>query len=326
MELLGKILKYFTVFLLGLLILFLVNQVIQFSLFLNTLHPYADTVFLSIVGILILWLLGYSYWTIKTFPAALVKPEHGDDLEEYKQAVLKRLEKNRILQVNGLYSKQEEDIPDALKLLDKEAHQEIMDNAAWVFVSTAISQNGKLDGIITLFIQMKMVYKIAKIYYQKPRLKELYNLYSNVIVTVFLITQIEELNISEHLEPVVKRFSPAKLVGSIPGVGESISLLTNMFFEGGANCFLTLRIGLITQEYCNFMSYKDNRQVRRNATREAAKLLGKIMSQNTKKITRAFTKAVGKAGTNSVKSASAKLKNIMRKPFENKKPSQSSEG
>jgi len=291
--------------------------VIQLTNFLRTIHPIVAQVFLLILTIGIICFLIYTYFKIKNFPTSLEKPSSGNaqELELYKDEVLKRLNKNNILQVNGVYPENDEEISDALKILDAEAEKIIMENASWVFVSTAISQNGKLDGLITLFIQFKMIYRISKIYYQKPRLKELYKLYSNVVVTVFLITQIEEINISEHLEPIISKFSPVKMIGSIPGIGSSIGLLTNMLFEGAANCFLTLRIGLITKEYCDFMNFEDTKEIRRNATRDAASMLGKIISVNSGKITKAFFEAVKKISTKTAKSTGEKIKGIIIKPF-----------
>ncbi len=318
MELLIKIVKYSLVLLAGLLVIFFLNQIVQFSILLNNLHVNVGNWFLLAVFLLSLYFLGYSYYKIKHYPVSLDKPEPYDNeaLENYKLAVIKRLGKNKILRANGIVPKTEADIPEALALLNNEAEKVIRDNASWVFVSTAISQNGKLDGLITLFIQLKMIYRISKIYYQKPRLKELYKLYSNVIVAVFLTTQIEELNISEHLEPIVSKFTPGKMIAGVPGIGQSIGLLTNMLFEGSANCFLTLRIGLITKEYSDFLNFEDNHQIRRNCTKEAAGLLGKIISNNSGKITRAFIKVVKNIGTRTVRDTSGKLVNFVKKPFQ----------
>ena len=317
MELIIKIFKYFTIFLIGLIVLFFLNQVIQMTNFLRTIHPLVAQIFLLILAIGIICFAIFIYLKVKHYPTSIERPneENEEELQSYKKEVLNRLNNNKILQVNGLYPESNEELVESLKILDDETEKVIMDNASWVFVSTAISQNGKLDGLITLFIQFKMIYKISKIYYQKPRLKELYKLYSNVIVTVFLITQIEEINISEHLEPIISKFSPAKLIGSIPGVGSSISLLTNMLFEGAANCFLTLRIGLITKEYCDFMNFDDNKEIRRNATKKAATMLGKIISVNSGKITKAFFEAVKKISSKTAKSTGEKIKGMITKPF-----------
>jgi hypothetical protein len=287
---------------------------LQFSHFLTEIHPAAGQVFLLIATILLVIFLIYSYLKIKHYPVSMEKPDSDDSesLEAYKKTVLTRLNKNKILRVNGLYPETDADVSAALNLLDSEAEKVIMENASWVFVSTAISQNGKLDGLITLFVQMKMIYRISKIYYQKPRLKELYKLYSNVMVTVFLVSQIEDLDISRHLEPVVSKINPAEM---IPAIGKGISLLTNMLFEGSANCYLTLRIGLITRKYCNFQNFDDERAVRNNASKEAAGLLGKIISDNSGKISRAFFKVVKNMGTKTVLNTSGKIKDFIAKPF-----------
>ena len=320
MELILKVLKYFLFFLFGLVILFFINQILQFSTFMSIIHPDIGKYFLFIIVIILILFLSIIIIKIRKFPITLIKPdfENMEDLEKYKNEVLRRLNKNKILQVNGLYPENDEDIAESIKILNLEAEKVIVDNASWIFVSTAISQNGKLDGLISLFIQIKMVYKISKIYYQKPRLKELYKLYSNIFLTAFLIIQIEEINITEHLEPIISKFSSGKLIAGIPGIGQSIGLLTNMLFEGSTNCFLTLRIGLITKEYCDFLNQENNQMIRKKCTKESAILLGKIVSNNSGKITRSFIEVLKNISSKTVQSTSGKIKDILVKPFVNK--------
>ena len=309
-----KLLKYVWLFVVGLILLFFINQIIQFAGVLSGIHPLAGQFFLLVITILIVIFAIHTYIKIKKYPASLEKPKFGnpEEIEEYQRNVLLRLQKNKLLKVNGIHPEKIEDLDEALKVLNAEAEKIIRDNGSWVFVSTAISQNGKLDGLITLFLQLKMIYQISKIYYQKPRTKELYKLYSNVLVTVFLVSQIEELDIAEHLEPVVSKINPGEL---IPGIGKGIGLLTNMLFEGSANCFLTLRIGLITKEFCNFQNFASEKEIRSNCTKEAAVILGSIISKNSGKITKAFLRVVGKIGTKTVVGTGVKIKDTILKPF-----------
>lgn len=317
MELMIKIFKYFVLFILLVLGIFFANQIILLTRFLQSIHPLVAQIFLIIFTLSILYLIIILYLKIKRYPRSLEKPntDNEKELELYKEEVIKRLNNNKILQVNGIYPENDADIVDSVKILDKEAEKIITDNASWVFISTAISQNGKLDGLITLFLQLRMIYNISRIYYQKPRIKELYKLYANVILTVFLVTRIEDINISEHLEPVISKFTPAKMIGSIPAVGSGIGLLTNMLFDGATNCFLTLRIGYMTREYCDFLNFDSHRNFRKKATNQAASRLGKIISRNSGKITKAFFKVVTKVSANTARSTTSKIKSLITKPF-----------
>src|SRR6056297_1757217 len=132
MELLIKIVKYSLILFLALLVIFFLNQIIQFSILLNNLHGNAGNLFLLVVFLLVVFFLGYSYYRIRHYPIALLKPKIDDieALENYKQDVLKRLDRNKILQVNGAVPKTDSDIPTALQLLNNEAEKVIIDNAS----------------------------------------------------------------------------------------------------------------------------------------------------------------------------------------------------
>ena len=71
-------------------------------------------------------------------------------------------------------------------LLEKESNQIIQRNASAVFLTTAISQNGRLDSLTVLATQIRMVWQIAHLYNQRPSLREMSWLYGNVAVTTLL--------------------------------------------------------------------------------------------------------------------------------------------
>jgi hypothetical protein len=64
-------------------------------------------------------------------------------------------------------------------------------------------------------------------------------------------------------------------------------LLASSVLSGSANAFLTLRVGMITKEYCRCTTQVEKKGLRRAATVRAAKLLGSIVSDGTRKLTRA---------------------------------------
>ncbi len=297
-----KTIKLATAFVIFFMTLFLVNQIFQFYQLLNIANPYIGSIFLISSVIFFFGIIFYLIYTFLKYSKKLIKPENEDKEEysEYIQNVCKRLNNNKLLQVNGVIVNNKQEIEDALEILEKEANQIIKENSSWVFVSTAISQNGKLDGLITFFIQMRMVYQIAKIYYQRPHLSELYTLYSNVIVSSFFVSQIEEIDISDQLDPIITKLGSKSLIGKVPGIGEGINLLTNMLFEGAANCFLTLRVGIITRKYCDFLSHVEKRKIRRSTISEAAGMLGNIISNNSEKIMKAFLRSLKKLGYKAV--------------------------
>ena len=78
--------------------------------------------------------------------------------------------------------------------------------------------------------------------------------------------------------------------------------------SGSANAFLTLRVGMITKEYCRCTVEVEKKGLRRAATLKAAQLLGSIVKEGTvelskaavdatkSKVTRAFQVVTGRRG------------------------------
>jgi len=76
-------------------------------------------------------------------------------------------------------------------------------------------------------------------------------------------------------------------VAAIPGM----HLLASSVLSGSANAFLTLRVGMITKEYCRCTARVERQGLRRAATLQAAKLLGSIVREGTVKLSRAAVTA-----------------------------------
>ena len=72
-------------------------------------------------------------------------------------------------------------------------------------------------------------------------------------------------------------------LAAIPGM----HLLASSVLTGSANAFLTLRVGMITKEYCRCTTRAERSRVRRVATLQAAKLLGGIVKNGTVKLSQA---------------------------------------
>ena len=135
-----------------------------------------------------------------------------------------------------------------------------------------------------------MILRIARLYYQRPTLRDLIQLYANVAGTVFLASELEDVDISEQVEPVLSSTLGALAV-TIPGIQLAASLLVNSVLTGTANAFLTLRVGIIARRYCGSLVITEKRTLRRTASAEAAKLLGSIVRQGTAKLSKALWKA-----------------------------------
>jgi hypothetical protein len=223
-------------------------------------------------------------------PKSLTPPKSEDSpaFHTYLTMVKKRLATNPHLK--GLELSGRKQVDEALAILAKKSDEIIQQTASTVFISTAISQSGRLDAFLVLSAQSRMIWRIARLYYQRPTLRDLIQLYANVAGTAFLASEFEDIDISEQIEPVLSSTLGALAV-SIPGVQLAASILVNSVLTGAANAFLTLRVGIIARRYCGSLVISEKRLLRRAASAEAATLLGIIVKQGTGKLSKAVLKA-----------------------------------
>lgn len=270
--------------------LFVINQTAQ-------VVQLADKVSLSF-GNFVFWTLLLVYavlifipiFLFLRLPRSLMPPKSEDapEFDTYLAALRKRLASNPHLKELELSNRQQ--IEEALAILAKKSDEIIQQTASTVFISTAISQSGRLDAFLVLSAQSRMVWRIARLYYQRPMLRDLIQLYANVAGTAFLASEFEDVDISEQVEPILSSTLGALAV-TIPGVQLAASILVNSVLTGAANAFLTLRVGIIARRYCSSLVISEKRTLRRAASAEAAKLLGSIVKQGTAKLSKALWKA-----------------------------------
>jgi hypothetical protein len=191
--------------------------------------------------------------------------------------------------LHGLQLTSNADIPAALVKLSHDADKIIQDTANNVFVGTAVMQNGRLDGLIVLVAQLRMVWQISKIYYQRPSPRQMLYLYSNVGTTVFLADGLQQLNFMELAAPLVASVIPS-LKGAIPGLQGIATLMVNSIANGSANAFLTLRVGIVTKQYCETLTTPVSKVVRESATKIAFKHVGQITKENGANLAKATWK------------------------------------
>lgn len=235
-------------------------------------------------------------------PAALIPPEEasGPEYEDYLARLRRRLAANPRLRGRDLES--DEALAAALVDLGEEAEGIVRDTAKTVFISTALMQNGRLDGAVVLATQVRMVWQIASIYYQRPSPRQLLYLYSNVGVTALLAASLDDIDFSELVTPIVVSVVPS-LKGAVPGLQGMSSLLVNSLASGSANAFLTLRVGAVARHYCEATSALSRGAVRRSATAAAAAHVGRIARENGLLVVRGTWKAVRSAAGGSLESA-----------------------
>lgn len=194
------------------------------------------------------------------------------------------------------------DVAGALQLLGNDADALIRNTAGNVFVSTALIQNGRLDGLVLLSTQLRLVWQIAALHRLRPSPRQLWYLYANVGGTMLVASNLQELDFAEIAGPIVHSAAPS-VIASVPGMQGIGNLLVNSMANGAANAFLTLRVGLIAKSYCAPRARPDRSAVRRSATLAALAMLSGITQEKGAQIAKGIWSGV----TGSVTQAAASV-------------------
>lgn len=233
--------------------------------------------------------------------------EHeGERFAAYLRSLAQRLSRNPLLRDAGV-SPDRASIERALTTLDDGADEHIRREASLVFLSTAISQSGRLDALLVLVSQTRMIWTVARVYAQRPGYRHMLWLYANVGATLFAAQAVEDLELGEVLEPMITPVLATAAGGSTVVLAPIATLVSDALLQGTANALLTLRVGCIAKRYCRGLPLPDRRLVRRAATREAVGMLGGVVAAHAGTVTTAIWRAskrlVAERGKASVRTA-----------------------
>jgi uncharacterized protein DUF697 len=260
----------------------------------DRIHPIAGTIVFWAVCLAVGFFALYYSIAYARLPPALGPPEEdsGPKYDAYLQSLRIRLAANPRTRDLPVVTKEE--IEKAIGHLSAQADSVVRRTASTVFLSTALMQNGRLDGLIVLFTQIQMVARIAGIYVQRPSPRELVRLYANVAGTAFIASGMESLDLGEMVAPLAVSVVPA-LKGGIPGLSGISALLVKCVSNGAANAFLTLRVGEVARRYCELTSRHSPEAIRRSATAAAVQHLGRIVRENGALVVRKIWASTGRA-------------------------------
>jgi uncharacterized membrane protein YcjF (UPF0283 family) len=240
----------------------------------------------SVFGMGVMWALIFIYLILLGTPLVLwfrlpkrSLPPTSTEGIEYQQFLAdfrKRLARNP--RVSQLPLSSLEEIDTALQILDTHADDVVRSAAAAVFLSTAALQSGRLDTLVVFAAQSRLIWKVAHVYYQRPSVRDVVQLYANVASTALIAAGIEDVDVDVVVGTVF-----GSTVAAIPGM----HLLASAVLSGSANAFLTLRVGMVAKEYCRSTTRIEKAGLRRTATLKAAKLLGSIVRDGTVKLSQA---------------------------------------
>lgn len=260
-----------------LFLLFLFNQIVQFSASVSQLSPIAGQIVFVVSLVIFLVAVILPILLFLFMPAPLIPPKNreGKEYEKHLKQLKRRLLKNPNVP-DAIPLNTQQDIEKALAQLNDIAEEKIRLYAKRAFYTTAISQNGALDAIFMIALQFKLIWDVAHVYSQRPTLNDMSFLYANVMATALIASQLDEAEYLEMIESAINT-GVGSAVSMIPGT----SLIVNSALSGASNTFLTLRVGIITQRYCNSLIRPERITLRNSATAAAAQKLGIIVTKGT---------------------------------------------
>lgn len=278
-------------------VLFVTAQTAQVVALAGAVHPaFGQGVLLLLLAAYAL-LLGVPVLLYLRLPRPLVPPaaEGGPEQARYLARLADRLAGNPRLRGLRIDGADRASVEAALEILRVAARKRVAEAAASVFVATAVSQSGRLDALVVLVAQTRLVWQVAHLYWQRPGLRELVRLYASVAAAVLVAQSVEELDVGEHLDEVMTAVLAGSALSAVPGFAAMAQVVIDSILEGTINAFLTLRVGCLAGHYCRSLTAPDRRSLRRSATAEAAAMLGEIALQGARVVSAATSRAAMRA-------------------------------
>lgn len=162
------------------------------------------------------------------------------------------------------------------------------ESAESIFFHTAISQSGRMDVVVGLGEQFRIVRKLARLYYPHAGIRILSRTYLAVAGAVLRPGSREEINPGAQIGPAI---IGASVVGAIPGANLVSIIIADAVIQGSANALTVLRAGLVTRLYFEALlagKPTEPNTLLQNANRESLALLSGLVTRASGVLSRAI--------------------------------------
>ena len=261
----------------------LLSNILEVGARLNNIHPYVEYAFYGLSVVLFYVLIVNPIRVIVLSPTFTVDAMLHDDAKRHKiykdatQVLIKQnlvTEEDKTLLQNSINSREELKTNLATVFHDTikpNMDDVIVKNAKTVLVTTALSQNGNLDMLSVLAINIKMIREIVEVSGFRPSYPYLAKLSLNVLITSLIAEGIEDMDVSEYM--------PSKISETLTDI-PFLKTISSSIIGGIANSMLTCRVGIITQKYLyNDNQLIDKKTIRRQAYKDTLRLMPRIVSE-----------------------------------------------
>lgn len=261
----------------------LLSNVLDVGEKLRNIHVYLEYAFYGISAILFYALILNPIRVIVLSPTFTVDAMLSDEVKKhriYKDAAnvliknesLKEEDKELLKNALGNSNDLRQGLQTVFNTTIKDnINKTIVKNSKSVLVTTALSQNGNLDMLSVIIINLKMIKEIVELSGFRPSYPYLAKLSVNVLVTSLIAEGIEEIDVTEYM--------PTKISETLTDL-PFIKTISSSIIGGVANSMLTCRVGVVTQKYL----YNDNKllnkkEIRRMAYKDSFKLMPQIITE-----------------------------------------------
>lgn len=294
----GVVLLFFFIF---------ISNIMNVGERLRSIHVYVEYGFYGLSAILVYVLLINPIRVIVFAPTFSVDDLLEDETKRFKiyKDAAKVLIKNdkipesdQLLLTNAM--KDKEELKKALTevfntTIKDDINELIINNSKTVMVSTALSQNGNLDMLSVIAINLKMIKEIVEMSGFRPSTPYLAKLSLNVLVTSIIAEGLDDLEIDELI--------PGKIGETLTDL-PFVKTISSSIISGIANGMLTCRVGVVTRTYLfNDNKLLTKKQIRRMAYKESIKMMPIIVKDGLS----VFPKGVAKVFSHPFKKRAKKM-------------------
>lgn len=130
--------------------------------------------------------------------------------------------------------------------LDEQTATMITATAETIFFHTAISQSGHMDALVVLNAQLRIVRRLARLYYPWASIRVRLPLYIAVSQATLIPSNKQEVNLGAQIGPAIVG---ASVVGAIPGANLVSLIIADAVIQGSANALAIFRTSLLVRRY-----------------------------------------------------------------------------
>ena len=273
------------------IIMLLLSSVLDLGERIRSISPYLEYGFYGLAGILFILLVVRPIVIVLFSPTFSIDTLFDEETNAKKNYHMYKKVANNLLEETYLSEEQKEAIKSSLsdslmlksvlsKVFDetikKELNKIIVGHAETVFLSTAISQNGRLDLAAVLIINLRLIKELVVKCGFRPSYAALGKLSLNVMSSAVIAESLEGIDLNELF--------PAKGLQALNEI-PFLKVLTGSLAQGVGNALLSLRVGIICRNFL-FMNLKGQtkKDLRKNAFAEAMLLLPSVLVESIKRM------------------------------------------